>query len=200
MRRAKVLLVAVMTVPLAACLLDGKPRTVAATPAPPKPVAPAPPPAEPLSIPQTNVALPAPQPLPEGALNTNPPPPEPEPETPAKPVSQPAKPQRPGAPLPKTPDQPPAAEPEQPTRDLIQEVLKPDEKNRLLDSAHAHQAETRLLMAGVNPKTPDQQRAKAEIDQFLQQSKQAEDNGDMRMADQLAERASILAKELRSGK
>ena len=55
-------------------------------------------------------------------------------------------------------------------------------------------------MKGVKPKTENQKRTKAEIDQFIKQSEDAETAGDMRKADQLAERAFVLAKELQSGK
>jgi methylthioribose-1-phosphate isomerase len=75
-----------------------------------------------------------------------------------------------------------------------------DEKNRLRDEAHGHQEETRKLLREAKPKTANQKRAQDEINQFLKQSQEAENAGDMRMADQLAERAHILAKELQSGK
>ena len=48
---------AALAIPLAGCLFSGKPKTVAAAPAPPVPAAPALPP-EPVSIPQTDVYLP----------------------------------------------------------------------------------------------------------------------------------------------
>jgi hypothetical protein len=198
MRRAQVVLVAVMTIPLAGCLLSGKPKTVAATPAPPQPSAPASPP-EPLSIPQTRVDLPDPQPVDPKALE------------PAQPVEAPAPAQvKPAAPatrgpnhpmnLPKTPDPLPSAEPEQPARAPIQEIVAPDEQKVLRDRAHSHRADTQHLLAGAKPQTNNQKRAATEINQFLKQSEQAENKGDMRLADQLAERAYILAKELQSGK
>src|SRR5947209_9392765 len=74
-------LVGCLAISLAGCVVRGAPKTAKAMPPAPKPVAalPAAPP-EPLSIPQTNVALPAPQPLDPEALVTLPPPPEPAPE------------------------------------------------------------------------------------------------------------------------
>jgi hypothetical protein len=197
MRRAKAVLVAVMTIPLAGCLLNGKPKTVAAAPAPPRPAAPTPPP-EPLSIPQTNVELPPPQPVKPEALVTEP---QVESAQPAheKPSPAPAKPRPPAAaPKPAEP-QAPEAEPE-PARAPIQEILPADVLKQLRDSAHKYQADTRTLLAGVKPRTNNQRRAAAEIEQFLKQSEEAENAGDMRLADQLAERAHILAKELQSGK
>ena len=200
MRRAKVLLVAVVVIPLAGCVLSGKPKTVASGPPPPKPAAPAPPP-EPLSIPQTDVRLPAAQPLNPDALNTEPRE-QPAPQVQAKPAAPVNKPARVSAPLPKPPDTPPAADQPaaEPTRAPIHEIMTQDERNRLRDEVHGHQADTRKLLAEAKPQTANQLRAVTEITQFLKQSEDAETAGDMRLADQLAERAHILAKELLSGK
>jgi len=199
MRRAKVVLLAVMTIPLAGCLLSGKPKTVAAAPAPPKPAAPTPPP-EPLSIPQTNVYLPPPQPPvdPDALVPAR----QVELATPAQPKPAAATPRNHAntPPSTKTPDPPQVAEPEQPARPPIQEILPADVQKQLRDSAHDHQMKTRALLAGAKPHTNNQRRAVAEIEQFLKQSEQAENNGDMRLADQLSERAYILAKELQGGK
>ena len=201
MKRAKFILVAVIAIPLAGCVLSGKPKPVAASPAPPKPAAPAPPP-EPLSIPQTQVQLPAPQPVSPDALNT-------EPRQPSAPQAQP----KPAAPAPrppqrtnagptKAPETPPVADEQpapEPPRTLIHEVLPEDEKNRLREDAHAHQDQTRKILADVRPRK-NQMRARTEIEQFLKQSEDAESAGDLRLADQLAERAHTLAKELQSAK
>ncbi len=202
MTRAQVLLVAVLTIPLAGCVLGGKPKTVATAPAAPKPIVPPTPP-EPLSIPQTQVELPAPQTLDPGALTTTPQE-EPPPQAQTKPATQTPRPRAPAPPR-ATDTQPPVPEPaaEQPTepaRAPIHEIMPDAEKNRLRDEAHGHQEETRKLLREAKPKTANQKRAKDEINLFLKQSEEAENAGDMRMADQLAERAHILAKELESGK
>jgi hypothetical protein len=201
MRRAKVFLVAVMTISLAGCVLSGKPKAVAAAPAPPQPAALAPP-AEPLSIPQTQVDLPAPQPVKPAALVTELPEQasQPEPAKPPEPVKPPPRNSSTTAPPKTTPDPQPAADPIEPARPPIREIVPPDEQKVLLERAHKNQAETQTLLAGVKPHTNNQERAVAEINQFLKQSEQAESTGDMRLADQLAERAYILAKELQSGK
>jgi hypothetical protein len=201
MRHAQLILVAAIAIPLAGCVLSGKPKPVAAAPAPPQPAAPAPPP-EPLSIPQTQVQLPAPQPLNPDALNTESheepaaqvqPKPTPPPPRAAHPTNAgPAKP----ADTPPVTDQQPAPEP---ARTLIHEVLPEDQRNRLRDDAHSHQDQTRKILAEVRPRK-NQMRARNEIEQFLKQSQDAETAGDMRLADQLAERAHTLAKELQSGK
>jgi hypothetical protein len=204
MTRAQVLLVTVLTIPLAGCVLGGKPTTVAAAPAPPKPAVPPPPP-EPLSIPQTQVDLPAPQTLNPDALNTAPQE-EPRPQAQTKPATQTSRPPRAPAAQPRATDtqptvpEPAAEQPTEPARAPIHEIMPDAERNRLRDEAHGHQEETRRLLREAKPKTANQKRATDEINQFLKQSQDAENAGDMRLADQLAERAHILAKELESGK
>jgi hypothetical protein len=98
-------------------------------------------------------------------------------------------------------DPPPAeAAPEAPPPQKIEEILTAEEKNKLRDSAHRDQAEARKSLAAVKPHTADQQRTWAEVDQFVKQSEQAENAGNVRLASQLAERANLLAKDLQSGK
>jgi len=204
MTRAQVLLVAVLAIPLAGCVLGGKPKTVAAAPAPPRPAVPPLPP-EPLSIPQTQVELPAPQTLNPDALITAPQE-ETRPQAQTKPATPTTRAPHPPAPQPRATDtqspvpEPAAEQPTEPARAPIHEIMPDAERNRLRDEAHGHQEETRKLLREAKPKTANQKRAKDEIDQFLKQSQDAENAGDMRLADQLAERAHILAKELESGK
>src|SRR5215470_12238454 len=78
MRNASALIIVAFATLTAGCVLSGKaPKQAAATPAAPKPVAAAPaPPPPPLSIPQTQVELPKPQPLDPAALVTEPAPPQ----------------------------------------------------------------------------------------------------------------------------
>ncbi|HEX3747204.1 MAG TPA: hypothetical protein VHW09_24880 [Bryobacteraceae bacterium] len=201
MRRAKVILIAALAIPLGGCVLAGKPKAAANPPAAPKPAAAAPKP-ESLSIPQTQVELPPPQPLNPEALTTATP--EPAPKTQQKPAAPAVRPPRTNTTAPKPPETtaPPVAEPPpaEPARAPIHEIMDEKERNRLREEAHVHQAETRKLLREARPQTNNQQRAVAEISQFLKQSTEAESAGDMRMADQLAERAHILAKELQSGK
>src|ERR1019366_6501733 len=105
----KALVTALLSILLAGCELRGKPAKSAVPPAAPKPAvnpAPAPPPPPPLSIPQTRVELPKPQPVDPGALETETAPPEPPPAAaaPARSrrappaASQPATPPPPAAP------------------------------------------------------------------------------------------------------
>lgn len=207
MRSAKLVLVAVSVIVMAGCVLSGKPKPATVAPAPPKPTAPAAPP-EPLSIPQTQVQLPAPQPVIPDALNTVTPE-EPAPQTPAKPTPPAPRPQRNPAPQPKPPvaaaadtqpppDQPVAAEP---ARAPTHEILDEKEQNRLREEAHGNRADAFRILRDARPnKGGNQSQAMREINQFLKQSIEAENAGDMRLANQLAERAHILAKELQSGK
>jgi len=201
MRRAKVVLVAALAIPLAGCLLSGKPKTVAATPAPPVPAAPAPPP-EPLSIPQTQVNLPAPQPLDLAALVTAPQVEAPLPVTPKPAVPPPQRAVRTApAPQPKPPEpvETPAPEPRPP----IQEILPANVEKEFEASAQKHKTDTRALLAEAQRRghlTANERRLIADIYQFLKQSDQAESNKDMRSADRLAERSYLLAKELQGGK
>jgi hypothetical protein len=200
MRRAKIVFVAAMTIPLAGCLLSGKPKTVAYSPPPPKP-APAPPP-EPLSIPQTHVDLPPSQPWNPDAVKTEQPP-EPPPPVQPKPAAAAVK--TPRAPAPKPAEPPAAPDPEAaPERPPIQEILSTEERTRLQDSVQKHQAEIRALVLqaqqGGHHLTANQKETLGKIEQFMKQSEQAEKTGDIRSADEFAEKANILATELQSGK
>src|ERR1035438_2423785 len=186
---AKALLTVAAGIVLAGCSLRSKPAKSAVAPAAPKPVvAPAPaapPPA--LSIPQTHVELPKPQPVDPAALATEPKPPEP-PEPPPAPV--PARPRRAAA----------ASRPE--TRETFQEVVSPAELKRLQDQALArrHEANQILEQLGRRQLTGAEQNVAATIRNFLALSEEAEKHNDPRQANSLAERAQILAKELQSGK
>jgi hypothetical protein len=199
MRRAKIVLVAILTIALAGCVLSGKPKTVSAPAVVPQPALPSPSP-EKLSIPQTDVQLPAPQAVPPGALATALPE-QPAAPAPAKPTPPPPPQRTPsrGAPA-RAPDPPPAAEPEQPQRAPIQEILSADEQKSYREKAHKNREDTHAVLLAAKPHTANQRRQEQEINNFLKQSEQAENSGDLRLASQLAERAFTLAKELQSGK
>jgi hypothetical protein len=201
MRRLKVILVAAMAIPLAGCLLIGKPKALPAAPAPPQPVAPATP--QELSIPQTDVDLPPRQNDPDKkAFNTQAPV-EPAPEVEPKPAPpQPAQQHVQHPPPVQAPKPVVETPPAEPSRPPIQEILPPDEEKRLQHSAEGHRAETGALLAVARRRhlTAKENQKVEDINQFLKQSEQAESNKDMRSADQLAERAYILAKELQGGR
>jgi membrane-bound lytic murein transglycosylase B len=199
--KATALLTALLSILLAGCELRGKPAKSAVPPAAPKPVAsaapaPAPPPA--LSIPQTRVELPKPQPVDPAALETEATPPEPPPA-----VAAPARSRRatPAASQP-APASPPAATPPPEPRETVQEIVSPAEVKRLQDQAQARRSEVKQILdrLGRRQLTGTQRNVVATIRNFLTLSGEAENHNDMRQADALAERAQILAKELQSGK
>jgi hypothetical protein len=197
MKRLKVILVAAMAIPLAGCLLIGKPKALPAPPAPPQPAAPATP--QELSIPQTQVYLPPRQVPKNEAFNTAQAP-EPAPEVEPKPA--PPQPHTPRAAPPQAPKPVVETPPSEPPRPPIQEILPPDEEKRLQHSAEGHRADTLALLAVARRRhlTARENQKVEDINQFLKQSEQAETGKDMRSADQLAERAHILAKELQGGR
>jgi hypothetical protein len=197
MRRLKVILVAAMAIQLAGCLLIGKPKPLPAAPAPPQPVAPATPPE--LSLPQTQVYLPPRQKPDPDAFNTAQAP-EPAPEVEPKPA--PPQPHTPRAAPPQAPKPVIETPPSEPPRPPIQEILPPDEEKRLQHSAEGHRTDTLALLAVARRRhlTARENQKVEDINQFLKQSEQAETSKDMRSADQLAERAYILAKELQGGR
>jgi hypothetical protein len=194
MRRVEAILVAAMAFSLAGCVLGRKPKPVTAAPAPPQPVAAAPAP-QPLSIPQTHVDLPAPQPVDPAALATAPPVEPPAPVQ-ARPAPVPVR--RQPAPQPKADPSPPEPSP---ARQPIQEVLPAEVQKQLQASAQRHKAEIRTLLAQAQRRslTAAERSTVARVNQFVKLSDDAEKSGDMRSADELAERAHILARELQSG-
>jgi hypothetical protein len=176
-----------------------KPQTVQAAPPPPKPAAAKP--SEPLSIPQTSVQLPPPQPIPPDAL--------PQPEPTVQPAPPPAPP-RPNPRPPRTGTQTPRTEPVTPAgppapaptaeapRPPIAEALSAPEAKRLQDEAHARIQETRQLIGRLSARRLRQQESlHKRIESFLTQAEEAERRGDMRQASELAGRAAVLARELR---
>lgn len=194
--KAKALLTAVLAVALAGCVLRGKPVKTAAVPATPKPAAtpaPAAPPPAPLSIPQTHVTLPAPQPLDSAAFDVEPIP-EPQPVIPAPPRSRRASPPAATPPAVATPAP-------EPPRETVQEIVPPAELKHLKELVQSRRQEVNKILGQVGRRSMSKarQNAIATIKSFLALSEEAENHNDMRQADGFAERAQILAKELQSG-
>ena len=208
MRRLELILAAWMAMSLAGCVLRGKQTQKVSAP-PPTPVpaakpASAPPP-QPLSIPQTQAQLPAPQPIAPGALATTTPaeppaetqPAQRAPRRPTRPVAGPPRPEIPPAQV-QTPPVPATGEAERPP---VQEIVPAGESNRLRESAEARKQEIRktLDQAQSRSLSRDQRAVISRIQTFLQQSDDAQKKGDMRLADALAQRAQVLARELQNG-
>jgi hypothetical protein len=205
-RATQAILAACMAISLAGCVLRGSPKTAAAVPAAPKPVASAPPapPPPPLSIPQTNVELPKPQPLDPEALITAPQP-EPIPETStatrSRPRSNPPG-QSAASNTPTRVEAPPAPPQPEPERPPIQEIVPAAEQKRLQDSVQSRKADiNRILDQTKNRRLgPLQQGVVRTIRSLVGLADDAEKHGDFRQADALAERAQILAREFQAGK
>jgi len=195
MQRTSTILAILLTIPLAGCVLSGKSKKVQAPAAPtPAPVQASSGPPPPLSIPQTSAQLPPAQPVPEAALATQPPEEEPRPVVvpPPKPVPK----NRPRPEPPKV-EAPPAPAPE-PGRQPVQEVLRPEERNRHHQEAIHARGETSRLLSRVSARVQRQLKDRVDaIKTFLQQSEDFERRGDMRQANELAQRALVLARELR---
>jgi hypothetical protein len=195
--KAKVLLTALLSMVLAGCTLRGKPKAVL-PPAAPQPAAiPAPPPTPPppLSIPQTRVELPKPQPVDPAALVVETTPREPEPEP------QPTTPTRSRRTTPAATPPPVAAPAPEPPRETFREMVSPTEAKRLLDQAQGRRREVAQILDQLGKRstlTPAQRNVMSTIKNFLVLSDEAEKHNDPRQADSFAERAQILAKELQS--
>lgn len=190
---------------LSGCVLRAKQQTKAGNPPPPpKPAtitAPAAPP-PPLSILQTQVELPAAQPISAQALES------------LKPLDEPAETQRPSRPprragpvaAPPHPETPPAqvqpTPPPEPERPPIQEIVPAAELKHLQDSADGRKRDIRKVLDQIGTQRLNAtQRDKIErIKSFLALSDEAESRNDMRQADALAEKAQILVGELQSGR
>jgi hypothetical protein len=83
----------------------------------------------------------------------------------------------------------------------VQEIVPASESNRLRESAEARKQEIRktLEQAQARALSRDQRGVVSRIQTFLQQSDDAQKKGDMRLADALAQRAQVLARELQNG-
>jgi hypothetical protein len=199
--KAKGLLTALLSIVIAGCSLRAKPAKTAVTPAVPKPVvAPAPPaaPPAPLSIPQTNVELPSPQPVNPAALVTEAPQPV------EAPPAAPPRTRRTGPPASQTvsPALPAANPAVEPPRPAVQEIVPQAETKRLQEQAQGRRREVKQILDQLSRRqlSDPQKDVAATIRSFVTLSEEAEQHNDPRQAVALAERAWILAKELQSEK
>ncbi|MGA3044123.1 MAG: hypothetical protein ABSF54_25385 [Bryobacteraceae bacterium] len=197
LRGALILLI----VPLVGCTLGAAKRT-AATPPPPKPVAVLPPaPDPPLSIPQTAVTLPPPQPLNPDAIPLMPVAQAPVPEkTEAPPAAHTARRTAAGPPKPEpesdaeAPAAPaPAVQEQTPS---IQPILSGDELKRIQGAIEARKHEIEERLGRAKHLSSHDKSQVERIHSFLAQCTQAEQRGDYPQADALSERAVVLAREL----
>ena len=208
MRLASKILGVILALALAAC--DMK-LTRAKTPPPPQPTAvtkaePPPEPAssEPLSIPQTQVRLPRPQPIDPEALATPPVSTPSEPSAarahraPKRPVPAPPTPAqtKPEPPPVETAEVPPVAT--EPARPRIEPVLPAEQRRRLTEDISSRLHEVDLILNRISArKLTDAEKDSAEkISRFANLSHEALEKGDTQQASALADRALFLAREL----
>ncbi len=202
MRHASKITIAVLVLGLPACEMNWK---RAQTPPPPQPAAakPEPPPApaanEPLSIPQTQVRLPRPQPIDSEALAT------PQVYVPTEPSTAPStrkrrpSPQPAAATLPKPDsaetDAPPATEAQRPA---IEPVLPADQRRQMTEeiSSRLKEVDQALGRATARGLSNSQKNSVDTIRSFRDLSYQALEQGDIQKAGGLADRALLLVQEL----
>lgn len=197
---------AAISVSLSGCVLKPKPKMANATPVAPRPVpppAPAAPPPAPLSIRQTHAELPAPQPISQEALATTEPPGEPPPPPPVTPRPARRTPTVAAQPKPEpAPPTAPVAAPAEPERAPIQEIVPPEELDRLRANADARKREInqRLSQLPRHGLSAQVNEVVETIRSFVKLSDEAERAGDMRRASELADRGAVLAQGLPGAK
>jgi hypothetical protein len=199
MKTLPAILVALFALSLAGCVIQGKPKAVAPpTPAPVVTPPPAPPPSQPLSMPQTEVHLPPPQPVDDDALArptvTEAPAGNPAPRTPAR-SRTPRQTGPPPAPATTEPP-PPATSTTEPERAPAKEMLPEAERTRLKNSAEVHRREIRNWLNSKARRWPANDPTVARIRGLMQASDDAEKSGDFRGAADWADRALLLMREL----
>ena len=184
-----------MILPLAGCTLGTAKQ--AATPPPPKPAAVQPPaPDPPLSIPQTAVTLPDPQPVNPDAIPSAPVSQAPAPEK----IEAPAAPRasrRSAAGPPKPEPEPAEAEAPMQEQTPIRPILTGDEQKRIQTAIDSRNREIADRLARAKGRSSSQEQTLVDrIKTFMAQCDQAKQRGDYSQADALSERALILAREL----
>jgi hypothetical protein len=192
---------AILAITMTGCALGGKPKT--AVPAVPVPAAAAvASPAEPLSVPQTHVQLPPPQPLNPEALVAPPPQAPPAVVSPVQPAAPATRRVPAASSAPPPPDPAPAVVVAEPARPSIQEVLPEGERSKLQNDAAASRKKVRAWLESTSARRLSGQSklTRDRIQSFLKASDDAERRGDFREAVQLAERAEILMRELQGGR
>ena len=210
MRTAPAIITALLAVALAGCVIHGKPKPA---PAPaPQPVTPPPPAPAPenLSLPQTQVQLPAEQPVDPDALETVPATGSAVGAPPSGKTSRRPRPQQGAAAAAAPPAHtetpppvaaPPAAPPPETERGPVRELLDPAESKRLKAAADVQKKEVRSwLNSSRARRLGATDPTVARIKLLLQACDDAEAKDDMREASVMASRAVTLMRELQGGK
>jgi hypothetical protein len=195
------------TVGCAAKAARTAPVTTPAAPQP-QPAVHAPPADEPISVAQTNVVLPRPQPIQAEALYQPPPetPRAPEPSnqttrTRAPAAAKPEPRQQAGAQAVQGPPPPPPPNPAA-SRPRIRPVESAAEQHRMLNEIGARQQQVRDILAKAKTRNlTDAEKSAAErIQAFLDQTEAALNDKDLQQAEALSNRALLLCPELNPGK
>ena len=208
MRPAFKATIALLTLLFSACEL--KVKQAKTPPAPQATVAKAEPPpvspvsTEPLSIPQTQVRLPQPQPIDPDAVVPPPPPPEP---------VQPRQKKRrtpPGAGAPPStaakPDTTETAEATPPTVETqphrLEPVIPEDQRRQQIEEITARLSKADATLKGIlaQPLTDGRKRAAGQIRSLADQAYKARDQGDIQKATGLVDRIQLLLQDLARGK
>ncbi|MEO7650257.1 MAG: hypothetical protein ABIZ80_07295 [Bryobacteraceae bacterium] len=200
---------AVMILLLSGCSLRDKPKQAAAPPTP-KPVAtvPTPPPRvvavvnEPYSIPQTQIKLPAAQPIQNEAL-VQAPPEAPTPSVTPAPAPRPARPTVPAQAQQPKPEPPPQVVTPTPLpRPRIRPVQSAAERRQFESTLAARQHQIQDLLAKVRSRSlSEQEKATVErVQSFLDQTDIALKRDELLEADALSNRALVLSLDLASEK
>lgn len=161
---------------------------------------------EPLSIPQTQVRLPSPQPINPEAIAT-PPATLPAEATAAHPAHRPGRSRPPaGPPLAapvkpeavETAETPQAAPAVEAPRPRIEPALPAEQRRQLNEEIVSRQHKIEQMVAGITARrlSESEKRSVERIKSFLNLSHQALERGDTQQAGALADRASLLAQEM----
>jgi len=189
-------LLILLIAPLLGCTLGAHKQ--AATPPPPKPAAVQPPAPEPqLSIPQTAVTLPSPQPVNPDAIPPAQPAPAAAPEKTEAPAAPRASRRAAGPPKPEAETETEAPAPAVQEQAPLQPIVSGNEQKRIEAAIETrkHEINDKLARAKGHLSRHDESLVDR-IKSFLAQCDQAEQRGDYSQADSLSERALILAREL----
>jgi hypothetical protein len=187
-----------LILPLAGCTLGASKQ--AATPPPPKPAAVQPPaPDPPLSIPQTAVSLPSPQPVNPDAIPAVQAAQAPVPEK-TEPAPVPRVTRRTAAGPPKPEPEPETDAPATPAvqeQAPIQPILSGEEQKKIRETIEGRKREISDKLSRVKARLSSHDQSLVDrIKTFLTQCGEAERRGDYSQADALSERAWILVREL----
>src|SRR5262249_29987673 len=97
---------------------------------------------------------------------------------------------------------PPAVTPPEPASPQIKEIIPQAEEKRLRDEAASRSKDARQIVDQLNRRQLSREKKEVvnNINSFLASSEEAANKGDWRLAEALAERAQVLARDLLNAK